>query len=435
VISKHFSSPFSMTRRPTQIVAVSAAATMVVALHGVAMAAFEPPVTVANGSTANPQIDGDVTGQAWVVWERHDGADNRVFGRTITSGGSLSPIKSLSANGREANGPQIGVGGGGLPSMAVWSGSDGTINRIRARTMAADGALGPIKTLSAAGQDASKPQIDSENAPVLPIAVVWERSDGTNSRIQVRRIQADGDLGPTKTLSAAGVDATDPQVNVDTNGLVVVVWRTDGASRLVQARVVDPGGVLGKTKTLSANGQVASAPQVEAEAGQATVVWELGNQVQARQIATNGTLGPTMRLSPVGKNAASPQIDVDADGRSRVVWHALLDDGHVHVQTRTIDLGGTLSSIKTITPDGKDGFNPTVGIHLFGHATIAWQFGTFGDAAEIQARTIDQDGTVGPIETLTGERATAIAPDVTGDSSDPPTVVWNLPSGGVQYAR
>ncbi|MGH3473503.1 MAG: hypothetical protein ACRDOT_01170 [Aeromicrobium sp.] len=433
MISKLSHPLFSVKRRRTSIVVVASAVAMVVALPGVALADFGAPVTLATGSTANPQIDMNVIGQATVVWERNDGTNDRVQARRIAGDGSVGSTKNLSPSGQDANGPQVAMNGSGH-GRAVWSVSDGTVNRIKTRTVAADGTLGSTKVLSAAGQNASDPQIDDE-AALIPTAVVWERSDGTNTRIQARTIESDGDLGPIKTLSDAGKDASDPQVNVDTNSRVVVVWlRGDGTSRRVQARTIDSGGTLGTTKTLSAAGQVASGPQVEAEAGQATIVWELGNRIQARQLAGDGTLGPTNKLSPEGKDAGPPQIDVDADGRSTVVWHVLSGDGDLRVQARTIDHLGAVGTTKTLTPSGQDAFNPTVGIHLFGHATITWEVGTQGVDTEIQALRIEQNGTVGATETLSGTGVIAADPDVTGDSSDPPTVVWNS-DAGIQFAR
>ena len=68
--------------------------------------------------------------------------------------------------------------------------------------------LSPIQTLSAGGQDAENLQLalDATGDAVL----VWQRSDGANVRIEARARRAAGVLGPVRTLSAAGQGASDP---------------------------------------------------------------------------------------------------------------------------------------------------------------------------------------------------------------------------------
>jgi hypothetical protein len=81
---------------------------------------------------------------------------------------------TFSAAGQDAFDPQVAVDGAG-DAVAVWSRFDGTDYRIQARTRSAAGVLGPIQTLSGAGQDAIDPQVAVDGGGLA----VWQRSDGT----------------------------------------------------------------------------------------------------------------------------------------------------------------------------------------------------------------------------------------------------------------
>ena len=128
---------------------------------------------------------------------------------------------------------------------------DGTSNDRRRRRRAATAALlasllglifaaaalgvwtTPV-TLSPSGADAAEADVavDEDGDAVF----AWERSDGTNIRIQARARSAAGALSPVQTLSQAGRDATEPDVAIDDNGDAVIAWeRSDGTNMRIQA--------------------------------------------------------------------------------------------------------------------------------------------------------------------------------------------------------
>ena len=83
------------------------------------------------------------------------------------------------------------------------------------------------------------PNCSGEQLAVAPddtVIVVWDRSDGSHNRIQARTIAADGTPGTTQTLSAAGQDALAPLIAIDSVGKATVSWeRWDGSDYRVQA--------------------------------------------------------------------------------------------------------------------------------------------------------------------------------------------------------
>ena len=181
--------------------------------------------------------------------------------------------------------------------------------RVQARTISAAGVLGPVKTLSAAGQWAIDPQIatDADGDAVA----VWSRSDGSNYRLQARTISAAGALGATKTLSAAGQSAFGPQIASDADGDAVAVW---SRGQLVLAR---PGAHdLRRRRPRGDEDPVRRRAHARTPRSQATPTATRSRsgplrgsyfRVQARTISAAGVLGPTQTLSAAGRTPATPR--------------------------------------------------------------------------------------------------------------------------------
>jgi hypothetical protein len=221
-------------------------------------------------------------GKSVIVWEQ-TGANTRIKARHLSNPGDLSkpgelgPTHTLSPAGEDATAPQVSTDFDGN-ALVVWRRSDGANIRIEGRTLSAEGVLGPVETLSAANQNAGAARVAmgvgvEGNGDAV---VVWERLSGPNTRIQARARSAAGVLGPIQTLSDAGQNATAPQVAIDFDGDAMIVWkRPDGTNTVIQTRRLSNAGVLGAVLTLSEAGQDADAPQVIMAAdGRAVAVWQ-----------------------------------------------------------------------------------------------------------------------------------------------------------------
>jgi hypothetical protein len=104
----------------------------------------------------------------------------------------------------------------------------------------------------------------------------WQRSDGTNTRIQSRaRAFSTGTLSAVQDLSEAGQNADSPQVAVDIFGNAVFVWRRfDGTTSVVQARTRTSAGALGVVDDVSVAGENTADPQVGVDQDfNATAAW------------------------------------------------------------------------------------------------------------------------------------------------------------------
>jgi hypothetical protein len=183
---------------------------------------------------------------------------------------------NLSDPGRDGFEPKVVIAPSGTV-IAVWTRSDGTNFRIQSSSRTPNGDWAVPQTVTDPGVSASGPAIAVD--PSGNAVTAWTQSDGTNLRINAAYRPAGGSFGASTTVSAAGADASAPDVSMDSSGNALVAWqRSDGTKLRVQAaiRTSGAGGVFGAISTLSDPGQDAFGPQVAAGPAvdaNGTVVW------------------------------------------------------------------------------------------------------------------------------------------------------------------
>jgi hypothetical protein len=185
----------------------------------------------------------------------------------------LSPI-NVSDAGQDAFEPRVAVDPSGN-SLMIWTRFDGSNLRVQAKVRAANGTFGSTATISAAGTDASEPEIAFD--PGGNAIAVWTQFDGSKRRVHAAFRPAGGSFGGDQTISPAGGDASAPEIAIDSSGDAVAVWyRFDGAVDRIQAAVRPAGGGFGGVQTLSAPGVEAFEPVIatgpDADAN-AAAVW------------------------------------------------------------------------------------------------------------------------------------------------------------------
>jgi 6-phosphogluconolactonase (cycloisomerase 2 family) len=289
-----------------------------------------------------PQVAVDQDGDAVFVWRRLDGTTDcggvacyRIQARARSAAGVLSAVQNVSAAGQHAGDPQVAVDQSGN-AVFVWKRFDGANDRIQARARSAAGALGATQTLSDVGQHAGDPQVAVD--PNGNAVFVWRRLDGTTDcdgggcfLVQAIARSAVGALSPVQTLSAGGQDTFGPQVAVDQSDNAVFVWqRLDGAEYRIQARARSAAGALSATQNLSAAGQPARLPQVAVDSsGTAVFVWKrfdgtspgsCCHRIQARARSAAGALDAIQTLSAAGQQADGPQVAVSPGGTAVATW-------------------------------------------------------------------------------------------------------------------
>ena len=420
-----------------------------------ASAAFSRGMTI-GASGCCPEVASDADGDAVAVWTHFSDSGSWAVARTISAAREPGPLLRLS-------GPTLS---GHFPTAEVASDADGDAiavytrrgtqfhERVKARMISADGVLGAPITLSARGGGAFNPQIASD--PAGDAVAVWTRWDGANTRVQARTISRNGALGPIHTLSAAGQNAGSPKVAIDADGDAVVVWGRfrPGTRVYVQAATVSRGGAVGPTRNLCCVGKDAAAPQVTIDReGDAVAVWLSGPDleafpprdwtIEARSISHTGSLGAITRLSEGPVGLPPPLIAGDADGDAVVIWTEAFDPapdedfGRVIEQARRISGSGMLGPITALAET--DTRQPFLGWDIAsdgdGGAVAVSSVGTFVgscDNAVVTAHAISKADVVGPQTTLAdvGEqcRFDARVPQIASDADGDVVVVFE-PSG------
>ncbi len=422
------------------------AVVLVSALPALADAAWQPlgSLSTGTGPVEYPGVAADASGNSVFVWQRLDGTTNcyggpclRIQTRARSVAGILSPIQSLSPSGRNASLPHVAVDSNGN-AVFVWQSSDGTFLRIQTRSRSAAGTLSSTLTLSAPYQSAEYPQVavDANGNAVF----VWKRYDGINDRIQARTLSAAGTRGSTQSLSAAGGDATYPQVDVDPNGNAVFAWERccyDGTNnQRIQTRARSAAGILSSTQTLSAVGQTASWAQVAVDPnGNAVFTWiGTDGRAQARARSTAGTLSSTETLSPTGYGAIFPRVGVDRSGNAVFLWQRF-NGMENSVQVRARSATGTLSSTQTL---GGTGTAVPVGAEIAvdpqGNAVIVWEHeeGPYPCCTRSEEAVVrSADGTLGSTQVLSPADHVAAEPAVAVDPNGDAFAVWKEWTTGI----
>jgi hypothetical protein len=378
------------------------AALMIGPVVAPARAAFSAPEKLSTPVAEEPEAAIDANGNAIAVWSHYDGAKWRVQARRVASTGALGPVKTISAAGDNSLSPQIaGDPGGG--AIVVWSLRRGEDRRVEAQTMSDSGRLGAVKTISSPGRNARRPRIASDaNGDAT---VVWPQKRGGTWRIKARKVSSTGALGPVKTLSSATQDSEAPEIASDAHGGAIAVWsQIDGRKVRIKARKISAKGRLGSVKTLSAAGGKAYLPQVASDArGDALVVWQANREgsgwhVNARRISRTGAVGHVMTLAD---RAGEAQVASGARGDSVAVWADLV--GRDRIQARQISATSELGPIQTLSTAGRSARAPQIGIDDSGDATAVWyDYHSVNDPSDwhLQTRQISATGALSPQQTL-----------------------------------
>ena len=191
--------------------------------------------------------------------------------------------------------------------MALWSRSNGTNTIVEAATGAAGGLWRTPNNLSAAGQNASEPQIAVSSAGEA--LALWKRYDGANTVIEAASETAGGSWQPPFNLSAPGQNATEPQIAVNPAGETVALWsRSNGTDTIIQSATKLVGGAWGPPVGLSVIGRDAAEPQVAVDPeGNAAALWQRSSELETI-------------VQSAGYDAAGPQLhglSIPAAGTAR----------------------------------------------------------------------------------------------------------------------
>ncbi len=329
--------------------------------------------------------------------------------------------------------PQVAVAVDGTTTV-VWERWDGFNDIVQARTRpAGSSTFGAAVNLSAAGGNATAPQVAV--AVDGATTVVWERSNGSQVTVQASTRPAGSDtFGDAENLSDPALgDAYEPQVAVAAGGETTVVWYHDnGANDIIQASTRPAGGtfpVPADVVNLSAAGGNGDDQQLAVAAdGTTTVIWRRSSRIQASTRPAGGTFpvpGDVVNLSAAG--ATAPQVAVGVDGATTVVWRRNNGSNNI-VQASTRPAGSSAfgAVVEFLSAEGRNAYDPQVAVGANGATTVVWTRRNDSGDDIVQARTrpAGSDTEFGDVVNLSTTGQDAYDPQVAVGVDGATTVVW-----------
>ena len=248
-----------------------------------------PPANAVLSRNEQGALAVDADGDALYTWQVSDGTNRRVQARARSAAGVLGRVRTLSAAGQDAREAQIAAAPDG-DAVFTWARSDGTSFRVQARTRTAAGALGRPQTLSPGR--ARRPRSGGRGRAHRWIR--FSRGRAPTARISACRRgrgAATGALSPVQTASAAGQDASTPGIGVDAEANAVLFWfQPVPPFTVIQARELTAAGSLQATQTLSGDAQTGPDLNLAVNPdGVAAAVWEFTDGANR---PVQGAIGP-----------------------------------------------------------------------------------------------------------------------------------------------
>ncbi len=174
-------------------------------------------------NAVSPTVAVDERGDAIVAWTRSNGADEIVQASYRTAGGTFGAPVNISAAGGNAIMPRVAIDAAGNATV-VWERYNGANEVVEEATRSVvTGSFAPKVALSNPAEGAIQPSVAVNTEG--DTAVTWVRL-GTSNVTQATVRPAGGKFSEPASLSVsdAGCNASHPQVALDGRGDPTVVW-------------------------------------------------------------------------------------------------------------------------------------------------------------------------------------------------------------------
>jgi hypothetical protein len=414
-----------MTTRVAAVFSVIALPVLAASAGG--FAAWTSPRHVsAPGTVSAARIGIDARSNATFGWLRRDSRGVRVQVRRRSAGGRLGPIVDLSDPGSVAGDLRLVVAPNGR-AVAAWSERQPHGPAVlRARAVSAEGARGPLVTITDAALRFSGPQvvIDASGDALL----TWTQLAGKAIAVMARRWPAAGELGPATDVSTTTPSSSGdpPGVAIDADGDALFAWLAqDAGVQRVLVRAWPRGQAPGTIGVVSKPVEYIESPHIVlAPDGSGIIAWGAqphgsgGVKFTARRRSATGTLGrivdlgvghfhPGLALGADGTAYYTGSYDIDPDGEVRagtlstdgvvVAMEASVTNDHARVQiaalpgggallvwsgerargvrARTLSRAGEIGAQTRVSPPGRWTAQPALVIAAGGEAQVAWVTG------------------------------------------------------------
>jgi hypothetical protein len=362
---------------------------------------------------------------AWVQSLPGPKSDANIDARTVDANGNLGPVLTLTKTHGDVRNPRIAIGPDGTATV-IWNRNVAPQQiALEARRINPDGTLGSVITVSEPNERALSTSLATDSAGNTTVAWVHQIND--SSVLRVRRIAANGSLGPEQTLTktvegrVVGVATA-----VGPDGRPLVVY--DQFGQIKAMRLSPSGDPLPGIAQISSTDDTAAYLSAKADAaGVVHVSWGRTApeplQTFARTVAPDGTLGETQTLA--SNRSTGAELAVNAAGDASVAWQDTPKADPVSVQASTIPAGGQPSQVFRVSAFNQyAGLDPQVGIDARGTSMTVWQ-SDLGAAKLIQAAQFSATGTLGNVKTLVSITSDLVAsPNVAVNPDGSALALW-----------
>jgi hypothetical protein len=344
-------------------------------------------------NAVSPTVAVDERGDAIVAWTRSNGADEIVQASYRPAGGTFGAPVNLSAAGGNAIMPRVAIDAAGNATV-VWERYNGANEVVEEATRsAATGSFAPTVALSNPAEGAIQPSV-AMNAEG-DTAVTWVRL-GASTVTQATVRPAGGQFSEPASLSVsdAGCIASHPQVALDGRGDPTVVWACAiGFESVVEYANGTLAGTFSPTMGLAFE---AWYPSIAEDAAGDTLVGYAtfrANGAAAAFRPAGGAFGAGQEVSSAGQlvdgGPGGFNVAISGDGDGAFGLIAEESGGGFIPQVSLLDaLGMALEKVSipaTATAGVPVTFSAQPVDHAFPAPTVSW---SFGDSASASGSTV-----------------------------------------------
>ncbi len=189
---------------------------------------------------------------------------------------------------------------------------------------------------------------------------MWAGYNGSSGSLETAELPAGGQWRATETLDSNGRDFQHLQVALAPNGSITLAYqRTDGSNYRIESVNRTFGHTWNSPTVLSAAGSNAYEPQITSDPfSNVTVVWHRSVDWWARlQVSTKSATGiwsSVSDVSPDNQYMVEHVITSDKEGNLTLLWSGVSDGTQYHEVTSTKPIGGSWSAPVDFSPPNVD---------------------------------------------------------------------------------
>jgi hypothetical protein len=189
-----------------------------------------PFATGSLGSTVLPALNAD--GDGVIAWT-HDtvvnypNIESHIEAARVTSAGAIGAPVPLTATHASAFGPALALSDAGLATVVYSAGDTNSGPRsFAAVTLAADGAAGPVQTLSGTGTGVAEVAVDGSGA----VTAAWSRYAGGPTVVEQATAPPAGSFSQPATVLDPDATSSGPAVAAAPTGQTLIAWGHSGTN-------------------------------------------------------------------------------------------------------------------------------------------------------------------------------------------------------------